>query len=201
MTSLHEDPAWGSLRARSTSVRTAWYGKNDEHALVAIARGDLTAARDTGLIDYQGKPAGTAQADGYITVSIRRYAGRGWVTIGAHRIAWMYFHAPIPPGMVVNHRNGRRWDNRFDNLELTTHADNIRHAHRLPYAAVGDHDDNSVSEDWFNQVRLLVASGNVATEQIAALIPETEPSQVDYYGGAKVWRNPRGRRGEERRAS
>lgn len=180
---------------------SAWYGKSDVHALTAIASGDLVANRETGHVDYCGNPVGVGMKSGYIGVSIRRMVGRGWITVPAHRIVWMFCHAPIPAGMVINHRNGRRWDNRLANLELVTHGDNGRHAKRLPYAAVADiEDDNCVSTDWFNKVSALANSGDVSKDEIAALMPTTDRSPVIYTDGARQWRHPVGRRGEHCRA-
>jgi hypothetical protein len=201
VTNLQKDRHDASIRTPSTSASTAWYGKNDEHALVAIARGDLTVNPDTGHVDYRGKPAGHATRAGYIVISVRRYASRGWIDIGAHRIMWMALIAPIPAGMVVNHRNLRRWDNRLENLELVTQPDNTRHAHQLPYAAVGDQDDNCVSAEWFAQVRALAERDDATTEDIRALTPECERMPDLFAGGARQWRHPIGRRGEMRRAS
>ena len=176
---------------------TAWYGKNDEHALVAIARGELTGNPDTGHVDYRGRPVGVAQPTGYITVSIRRYGGHGWVHIGAHRIMWMLHVGTIPAGMVVNHRNSRRWDNRLANLDLTTRAGNGKHAAAMPYGAVGNHqDDNCVDIEWLAKVRTLAESGDATEEQVQALMPATDKRVLVYYGGAELWRSQRGRRGE-----
>lgn len=180
----------------------AWYGKNDEHILTAIAAGDLEANPETGHVDYRGKPVGHAREDGYIHVSIRRMIGKGWVEVGAHRIVWIYANSPIPPGMVVNHRNHRRWDNRLTNLDLVSQPDNGKHRARMPYGGVGDHeDDNCVSLEWFDKVRKLADSGTATTEQIHGLIPASERMPDLYVGGARNWRHPVGRRGEHRRAS
>lgn len=154
------------------------YGCNDEHVLVAIARGELTADPSTGHVNYRGRAVGNARPDGYLFCSIRRMAGlsAGWVTIPLHRVVWMVCHAPIPPGMVVNHRNGRRWDNRFTNLEMATPSDNTRHAKLLPYAAVGlNGDDNCVSPEWWAQVRHMAARTEVDMAEIRALLPQREP--------------------------
>lgn len=124
---LQEDQRACSIRTPSTSAPAAWYGKNDEHALVALARGELTADPFTGHVDYRGRPAGHATPDGYIVIGIHRHGSRGWISIGAHRIVWMAHVAPIPAGMVVRHRNQRHWDNRLANLVLAAQADN-RHA-------------------------------------------------------------------------
>jgi HNH endonuclease len=99
---------------------TSWqgYGKNDGHILHAIATGELTADAATGHVAYRGRIVGSLTADGFVNVTIRRMGGFGWVSVGAHRICWMCWHAPIPPGMVIAHLNGRHWDNRAENLTL-----------------------------------------------------------------------------------
>jgi hypothetical protein len=63
-------------------------------------------------------------------------AGRGWfgygqfgvtgsTTIGAHRVAWILAHGPIPDGYHVLHRCDTPPCVRIDHLFLGTNADNI----------------------------------------------------------------------------
>jgi hypothetical protein len=49
----------------------------------------------------------------------------------AHRLIWEAVHGPVPDGFELNHRNGRKTDNRIENLEVVTRGDNLRHAYRL----------------------------------------------------------------------
>lgn len=49
----------------------------------------------------------------------------------AHRLVWQDLHGDIPDGLVINHKNGRKGDNRPCNLEPATYGDNARHAHRV----------------------------------------------------------------------
>ncbi|MBN9517074.1 HNH endonuclease [bacterium] len=41
------------------------------------------------------------------------------------------FFGPPPPGHIVNHLDGRKNNDRLDNLEYTTHRGNARHAAAL----------------------------------------------------------------------
>lgn len=44
----------------------------------------------------------------------------------AHRLMWEAFNGPIAPGLVMNHKNGIRDDNRIENLEIVTQSENVR---------------------------------------------------------------------------
>lgn len=66
----------------------------------------------------------------------------------AHRLVWQWLHGDIPDGLVVNHINGIKHDNRPSNLEVVTYSENLKHAHRTglvdqrgsrnPYAKLTD---------------------------------------------------------------
>jgi len=47
------------------------------------------------------------------------------VNFYAHRLAWIYVHGPIPDGMLIDHINGQRADNRIKNLRVVTHKGNM----------------------------------------------------------------------------
>lgn len=48
-----------------------------------------------------------------------------------HRIIFLTFHGPIPPGLTVNHIDGNKANNRPENLELATHRQQADHARRM----------------------------------------------------------------------
>jgi len=43
----------------------------------------------------------------------------------AHRLVWEVFNGPIPKGLVINHKNGVKDDNRLENLEVLTQSENV----------------------------------------------------------------------------
>lgn len=45
-----------------------------------------------------------------------------------HQVVLQAFIGPCPKGLEVNHKNGIKSDNRLDNLEYMTHAENNKHA-------------------------------------------------------------------------
>lgn len=45
-----------------------------------------------------------------------------------HRLVWLVYRGPIDQGLVVNHRDGNKLNNRLSNLEVMTQTDNVQHA-------------------------------------------------------------------------
>lgn len=55
-----------------------------------------------------------------------REKGR-WLSVQAHRLVYFHFFGEISEGMVINHKNGIKLDNRPENLEAITQAANVIH--------------------------------------------------------------------------
>ena len=59
----------------------------------------------------------------YFQVSLGAYKRRY-----IHRLVAEYFLGGTPNGFVVNHKDGNRLNNQFDNLEVITPRENVAHA-------------------------------------------------------------------------
>lgn len=67
-----------------------------------------------------------ARSDGYLRIRATVQGVRHQVS--AHRVIWMAVHGPIPEGYTIDHVNGKRSDNRIDNLDAVPHAENVARA-------------------------------------------------------------------------
>ena len=63
----------------------------------------------------------------YFTPSI----GGKYKHVRVHRAMWEAFNGPIQGRLEINHKNLDRADNRFENLELVTHQENVAHAFNI----------------------------------------------------------------------
>lgn len=50
-------------------------------------------------------------------------------SIKVHHIIAIVGGLDLKEGLVINHKDGNRFNNRLDNLEVSTHSANIKHAH------------------------------------------------------------------------
>lgn len=51
-----------------------------------------------------------------------------------HRVIWWLCRGTIPDGLIINHINGIKCDNRLLNLELVTYQENTQHAFAMGLA-------------------------------------------------------------------
>ncbi len=64
---------------------------------------------------------------GYLCLPLMM-AGR-MITFTAHKLIALAWLGERPPGGEVNHKNGRKTDNRPKNLEYVTHSQNVQHCY------------------------------------------------------------------------
>lgn len=111
---------------------------NEQLAIELVKRGDITVTDEGHVmrngrrrgnrffpypapkrIDYRGK-------DGYHRLSLT-HKKRTFI-VYAHRLVWMLANGQIPDGLEVNHANRNKSINSLSNLELLTHAKNLKHS-------------------------------------------------------------------------
>jgi hypothetical protein len=71
------------------------------------------------------------QRNGYLRVSLSVRERRTPKKFLVHRLVYSTFVGPIPDGITVNHRNGKKTDNRITNLELATMSEQMQHAYAI----------------------------------------------------------------------
>jgi len=75
--------------------------------------------------DLKGKKLGSPTSNGYLRVTLMRREYR------LHRLVWLWVHGEhVPDGMVIDHINGVKTDNRIANLRLVTPCQNIAFYHQ-----------------------------------------------------------------------
>ncbi len=100
------------------------------------------------------------QSSGHLFFQLPRPGG-AFQTTRVHRVVAAAFLGPCPPGLQVNHIDGNPANNRIENLEYCTHAENMRHARDVLRAwPVGElHYNAKLTEDGVRKIRTMRASG------------------------------------------
>lgn len=124
-------------------------------------------------VDSQGRVwSGNKRAEnrlpsGYLQVRVMIDGVRFCTT--AHRLVWRATNGPIPHGMIVNHKNGIKDDNRPENLELNSNSENTRHANASGLRDQRGEKNPSakLTDTQAAQVRLAYAQGGYTQAQLA----------------------------------
>ena len=74
--------------------------------------------RVTNNVVTAGSIAGYVENSGYV-----RFEFKG-IKYSAHRAVWIMHNGEIPAGMMIDHRNGIKFDNEIDNLRLASRSQN-----------------------------------------------------------------------------
>lgn len=64
-----------------------------------------------------------------------------------NKITWMMFHGKIPDGLIINHIDGDRLNNRIENLELIKRAEILKA--RMHYKRTNTDEDDNFSDFFF----------------------------------------------------
>lgn len=148
---------------------------NDLFWMEFIKKGKIKADAETGKVfsclSGEWQEIGSLTELGYLRCNTYGRGRRRRVM--AHRLVWIYFNGEIPDGKEINHKNGVHIDNRLCNLELVTHAENMRHAREILGLVSFHHQsgENSYNHKlnfrWASQIRSEYSAGNISQRQLA----------------------------------
>lgn len=139
---------------------------------------------DTGCIKRTGRARGAKVGrvlkphpnnSGYLRITLCRDGGCRYVLV--HRLVAEAFLGPAPsPKHEVNHKNGNKTDNRAENLEWVTTAQNHRHSYRVlgrvsrGHAPPGEANGSSkLTKDSVIKIRQLYAVGTCTQRELGRL--------------------------------
>lgn len=104
----------------------------DEYIAWNLAEGNIIADPETGRVYGTRGPGGVPYnkpkelagsiVNGYRVVNIRNGATK--LQCRVHRIIWISQNGVLPDGYCIDHINNNKQDNRIDNLQILTHAEN-----------------------------------------------------------------------------
>jgi hypothetical protein len=101
---------------------------SDEFILAALEARVISVDPENGhVFGYrwgQGKPRGCANKKGYIVFTL--HFGGERKQVKAHRVIWLACKGTIPRGLMPDHENRKKDDNRLQNLRLVTNAGNAK---------------------------------------------------------------------------
>lgn len=148
----------------------------DEFIALNLASGQIIADCKNGKVYTTKGPGGIALAkpkelagtivNGYRVVSIRNGAVKKQCRV--HRVIWIAQNGVIPEGMVVDHINNDKLDNRIENLQLLTSEDNSSKASNDGLYLSGDENPASViSEQARIEIALWYQTGEFTIRQLA----------------------------------
>jgi HNH endonuclease/NUMOD4 motif-containing protein len=109
--------------------------------------------------------SGCKDEKGYLLVNCR-VDGRSQ-TQRVHRLIARAFLGEIPPGHQINHLNGKKSDNRLENLEICSPGQNLKHRHEVLKIKINwrgsKHGLSKLDEKSVRQIRKRYEAGELQT--------------------------------------
>lgn len=142
------------MRTRPCPGFEEFYVVRDDGSVIRTAPG-RNARVGHALIPYIDPTTGYAQVTLHATRQNVRRVGP---------LICRAFHGPPTPGQEVNHKNGRKSDNRACNLEWATKSSNCRHRSRVLGKSRGAaHGGSKLTEREVCEIRRRLAHGETQT--------------------------------------
>ena len=145
---------------------------NDEFVAWEIAKGNISVDIENGIVysnrRAQGIPCEPHELKGTMIRGYRHLKivdGKVRRAVRHHRVVWIAAHGIPPEGMVVDHINNNKSDNRICNLQLLTPEDNSRKAYEDGlYLTGADNPATKLSECQVEEVLMTYQNGATLRE-------------------------------------
>ena len=153
---------------RAVAGYDGFYEVSDDGQVRSVDRriqlGRPPTGRQRKLTLRRGQPIAVhPDAQGYRTVQLNR--GGRYKFEFVHRLVAGAFIGPCPDGHEVNHKNGVKHDNRFENLEYATPQQNVLHRYRVLGIRRGNENPRrKLCEAQIPTIRALIQSGTTYKE-------------------------------------
>lgn len=139
--------------------------------------------------------------NGYVYVGLSKNGVVSTALI--HRLVMLAFAGKCPTGLVVNHKNGIKSDNRFENLEYVTPRENVMHSlyvlgkgrvkkEKIKPASRRqrgiEHPKAVLTEEDVREIRRIFGTGEYSMKQLAQLYA-VSASNVSGIIKRKTWKH------------
>lgn len=191
------------LQGFPTEVRLETHDMTaDEVAICALINGDIYCDFDSGVVYGTRGPGGmklkepralgTQHPSGYVHIHLSANGEKRQCR--AHRIIWIAANGVIPDGMVIDHINNVKNDNRLVNLQLVTPEENSHKARIDGLYLSGDDNPRTIYPAYIRTMvrhdyshgegsyRELAEKYGMSKARVAEIVREQDHTKVPYRG-------------------
>lgn len=143
--------------------------KKDQFFWRKLKSGYYTVDKYGVIRNRKGKPLGTVNSRGYVTIGCKDKHGK-LLVFQAHRLVWMAFKGRIPEGLVPNHKDGDKQNNAIRNRELITESANAKHKYDTGLARIlkgGERNNAAFTDTEVIKYRRMVRNNKITRREIA----------------------------------